>query len=79
MAALNQSSNLVAWVWLRFHKDLPLAAVLEKTNQVSGRGRSEKTREGAMAGIEIQVEKVGREKWLDSGYTRENQVKLPFS
>lgn len=53
--------------------------MLEKTNQASGRGRSEKTREGAMAGIEIQVEKVGREKWLDSGYTRENQVKLPFS
>lgn len=37
MAALNRSSNLVAWVWLRFHKDLPLTAVLEKTNQASGR------------------------------------------
>lgn len=65
-------------VWLRFHKDLPLAAVLQKTTQASGKGGSEKTREGAMAVIEIQVEKSGREKWLDSGYIKENQMKLPF-
>lgn len=31
-----------------------------------------------MAVIEIQVEKSGREKWLDSGYIKENQMKLPF-
>lgn len=53
--------------------------MLEKTNQASGRVGSEKTREGNMAVIEIQVENLGREKRLDSGYIRENQVKLPFS